>query len=148
MAVCAWGGRKCEEGWLGSDLLPPADSGGSGGDVSGGGGMSSGPGTDKLRDSFMVGGCRKPFSSSATPVTEKRRGRWRKTEHDQGWGGGEREKKNCDRGTAENSLINLHHINDLTSAHNLAPLFAYLFTAKFRQAHILEQFRATNHASN
>lgn len=32
--------------------------------------MSSGPGTDKLRANFMVGGCRNCFSSSGVPAEQ------------------------------------------------------------------------------
>lgn len=45
----------------------PADKGGSGADVLGGGGISSGPGTDRLRASFIAGGWRYCLSSSVTP---------------------------------------------------------------------------------
>lgn len=49
-------------------MWPPAERGGSGAEVSGGGGMSSGPGTERLRDSFIVGGWRCTLSSSVTPL--------------------------------------------------------------------------------
>lgn len=45
----------------------PADKGGSGADVLGGGGISSGPGTERLRANFIAGGWRYCLSSSVTP---------------------------------------------------------------------------------
>lgn len=45
----------------------PAERGGSGADVFGGGGISSGPGMDRLRASFIAGGWRYCLSSSVIP---------------------------------------------------------------------------------
>lgn len=79
---CVWlWGKWCDGGrggtakkCVGAALLsvwPPADRGGSGAEVSGGGGMSSGPGTERLRDSFIVGGWRCTLSSSVTPLDRR-----------------------------------------------------------------------------